>query len=319
MRIASVAKEDATAREGKRGSRASELEGIAAREGAPEGSLPEGSLSARSATLRCCRERPQTKGMSSRASGIESCAAEAEKANTFLLFSHSEPLLPPATLTPHEQIFRLAFGPKVFIVVSDPELTKQVLVTDAANYSKGLLSEILDFVMGQGLIPADGEVWRERRRAVVPALHRRYIESMLGMFGDSALHGAAVLERHMGGAVASNSSSSSSSSSSQQQRHATPSSTSSSSSSPASPSSDSVVVEIENFFSRLTLDIIGKAVFNYDFDSLKNDDPFIQAVYTALREAEYRSTAFVPYWNFAPLRWLVREGRRRKRVFCFFE
>lgn len=199
-------------------------------------------------------------------------------------------------LTSHKQIFRLAFGPKVFIVVSDPELTKQVLVTDAANYSKGLLSEILDFVMGQGLIPADGEVWRERRRAVVPALHRRYIESMLGMFGDSALHGAAVLERHMGGAVASNSSSSSS-----QQCHATPSSSSSSSS-----SSESVVVEIENFFSRLTLDIIGKAVFNYDFDSLKNDDPFIQAVYTALREAEYRSTAFVPYWNFAPLRWLVR-------------
>lgn len=66
---------------------------------------------------------------------------------------------------------------------------------------------------------------------------------------------------------------------------------------------------MENFFSRLTLDIIGKAVFNYDFDSLTTDDPFIQAVYTALREAEYRSTAFVPYWNFAPLRWLVPRQR----------
>ena len=36
-------------------------------------------------------------------------------------------------------------------------------------------------------------------------------------------------------------------------------------------------MEMENFFSRLTLDIIGKAVFNYDFDSLTNDDPVIQA------------------------------------------
>ena len=35
-------------------------------------------------------------------------------------------------------------------------------------------------------------------------------------------------------------------------------------------------VEMENFFSRLTLDIIGKAVFNYDFDSLTHDDPVIQ-------------------------------------------
>ncbi len=35
-------------------------------------------------------------------------------------------------------------------------------------------------------------------------------------------------------------------------------------------------VEMENFFSRLTLDIIGKAVFNYDFDALTHDDPVIQ-------------------------------------------
>jgi hypothetical protein len=35
-------------------------------------------------------------------------------------------------------------------------------------------------------------------------------------------------------------------------------------------------IELENFFSRLTLDIIGKAVFNYDFDSLSNDDPVIK-------------------------------------------
>ena len=213
--------------------------------------------------------------------------------------------LNPIPLPKKTQIFRLAFGPKVFIVVSDPELTKQVLVTDAANYSKGLLSEILDFVMGQGLIPADGDVWRERRRAVVPALHRRYIESMLGMFGDSALHGAAVLERQMGGGEGGGGGGgggggSDGGGASSASLHHNPSSSSSS-------PSPSVVVEIENFFSRLTLDIIGKAVFNYDFGSLKNDDPFIQAVYTALREAEYRSTAFVPYWNFAPLRWLVRE------------
>lgn len=32
-----------------------------------------------------------------------------------------------------------------------------------------------------------------------------------------------------------------------------------------------VEVEMESLFSRLTLDIIGKAVFNYDFDSLSHD------------------------------------------------
>ena len=35
-----------------------------------------------------------------------------------------------------------------------------------------------------------------------------------------------------------------------------------------------------------------------------------QAGYTTLREAEYRSTYPIPYWNLAPLRWLVPRQRR---------
>lgn len=35
-------------------------------------------------------------------------------------------------------------------------------------------------------------------------------------------------------------------------------------------------VEMESLFSRLTLDIIRKAVFNYDFDSLTNDTGIIE-------------------------------------------
>ena len=36
----------------------------------------------------------------------------------------------------------------------------------------------------------------------------------------------------------------------------------------------------------------------------------LQAVYTSLREAEYRSTAFVPYWNIPLLRAIVPRQRR---------
>ncbi len=52
-------------------------------------------------------------------------------------------------------------------------------MTNAAKYSKGLLSEILDFVMGQGLIPADGDVWKVRRRAIVPAIHKRCVPILM--------------------------------------------------------------------------------------------------------------------------------------------
>ncbi len=41
----------------------------------------------------------------------------------------------------------------------------------------------------------------------------------------------------------------------------------------------------------------GKAVFNYDFNSLTTDSPLIQAVYTALKETETRATDLLPYWK----------------------
>lgn len=76
-------------------------------------------------------------------------------------------LLTPRT-PPHCQvygkIFKLSFGPKNFVIISDNKYAKQILLTNADKYSKGILAEILDFVMGTGLIPADGATWKTRRR-----------------------------------------------------------------------------------------------------------------------------------------------------------
>ncbi|CAN6485883.1 unnamed protein product [Victoria cruziana] len=155
-------------------------------------------------------------------------------------------------------IFRLVFGPKSFIIVSDPVIAKHILRDNAKSYSKGILAEVLDFVMGKGLIPADGEIWRVRRRAIVPALHKKYVEAMISLFAQASDRLCRKLD-----AAAQNEED----------------------------------VEMESLFSRLTLDIIGKAVFNYDFDSLTNDTGIVEAVYTVLREAENRSVAVVPYWK----------------------
>ena len=57
------------------------------------------------------------------------------------------------------------------------------LQENAFNYDKGVLAEILEPIMGKGLIPADLETWKPRRRAIVPAFHKAYIEAMVQMFG----------------------------------------------------------------------------------------------------------------------------------------
>nr|AMJ39485.1 cytochrome P450-type monooxygenase 97A3 [Bixa orellana] len=155
-------------------------------------------------------------------------------------------------------IFRLTFGPKSFFFVSDPSIAKHILRDNSKAYSKGILAEILDFVMGKGLIPADFETWRVRRRAIVPALHQKYVAAMIGLFGQATdrlcqkLYAAADEKED---------------------------------------------VEMESLFSRMTLDVIGKAVFNYDFDSLTKDTGIVEAVYTLLREAEDRSVTPFPFWE----------------------
>ncbi|XP_019198868.1 PREDICTED: protein LUTEIN DEFICIENT 5, chloroplastic [Ipomoea nil] len=155
-------------------------------------------------------------------------------------------------------IFRLTFGPKSFLIVSDPSIAKHILKDNSKAYSKGILAEILDFVMGKGLIPADGEIWRVRRRAIVPALHQKYVAKMIGLFGQATDRLCSKLD---------------------------------------AAASDGEDMEMESLFSRLTLDIIGKAVFNYEFDSLKVDAGIVEAVYTVLREAEDRSVAPIPFWE----------------------
>ena len=57
------------------------------------------------------------------------------------------------------------------------------LQDNAFNYDKGVLAEILEPIMGKGLIPADLETWKPRRRAIVPAFHKAYLEAMVAMFG----------------------------------------------------------------------------------------------------------------------------------------
>mmetsp|Transcript_17906 Transcript_17906/g.61022 ORF Transcript_17906/g.61022 Transcript_17906/m.61022 type:complete len:607 (+) Transcript_17906:75-1895(+) len=155
-------------------------------------------------------------------------------------------------------IYKLAFGPKTFMIVSDPVMAKHILFTEAFSFSKGVLAEILEPIMGKGLIPADYETWKVRRRAVRPGFHDAWLQRMTTLFADCTDNLVGKLER----AAAAGS-----------------------------------VLDMEVEFCSLSLDIIGLAVFNYDFGSVTKESPVIKAVYNTLREAEHRSTFYFPYWN----------------------
>ena len=171
---------------------------------------------------------------------------------------------PPPTHNPQQ----------AFIVVSDPVVARHLLRDNALNYDKGVLAEILEPIMGKGLIPADLETWKVRRRQIVPGFHKAYIDASVAMFGRCTARAAAKL-----GAAAD----------------------------------AGTAVDMEAEFLSLGLDIIGLGVFNYDFGSVTAESPVIRSVYGVLKEAEHRSTFYIPYWNL-PLAEVL--GVNRSRVFA---
>ncbi len=70
------------------------------------------------------------------------------------------------------------------MLVSSKPSWRGIAQDNAFNYDKGVLADILEPIMGKGLIPADLETWKPRRRAIVPAFHKAYLEASVRMFGD---------------------------------------------------------------------------------------------------------------------------------------
>jgi cytochrome P450 len=171
-------------------------------------------------------------------------------------------------------VFKLAFGPKVFMVLSDPVVVKEVLKEKPFSFDKGVLAEILEPIMGQGLIPAPYKVWKERRRALVPGFHKAWLDHMVGLFGHCNKELLKNLEVQ---------------------------------------AKSGAVVDMEERFCSVSLDIIGLAVFNYDFGSVTKESPIISAVYNCLQEAAHRSTFYVPYWDLPLADVLVPRQRKFKQ------
>jgi len=72
-----------------------------------------------------------------------------------------------------------------FYLVSDPELVREVLVTQAANFPKDDRDvELLDRAVGHGLVSANGEEHKRQRRLTQPAFHTRRIDAYAGTMVD---------------------------------------------------------------------------------------------------------------------------------------
>lgn len=167
-------------------------------------------------------------------------------------------------------VYKLCFGPKSFMVVSDPQIIKHMLSDNMYNYDKGVLGEVLEDVMGKGLIPADLETWKVRRRAIVPGFHKKWLDFQISEFGRANQLLLSNLHQEAGTGHA---------------------------------------IDMEERFGSVALDIIGKAVFNYEFRSSEGESPVVKAAISSLREVEHRAQTPFQYWKL-PLMDVVVDRQR---------
>ena len=130
-------------------------------------------------------------------------------------------------------VYNLGAGPKWFVVVSDPVAVRHMFKDNADAFSKGILTDIMKPIMGDGLIPAPKETWAKRRPTVGAGFHGAWLKKMTALFGASATNLADKLERRAAAA--------------------------------------GTAVNIEDELYAMALDVIGKAVFNYEFGALKEE------------------------------------------------
>jgi cytochrome P450 len=170
-------------------------------------------------------------------------------------------------------VFRYRIGPMVFHQVAHPDGVKHALLDNQRNYPRSWIYGRTKVVVGEGLVTTEGAPWRRLRRLAQPAFHHRRIAALTGVMTD-AIH--AMLARWRGLASAG------------------------------------APVDITAEFSRLTLNIVGRALLGIDLGG--EADRIGAAVTESLDYLEYRVNTLIPTPAFIPT---ARNLRARRAIATF--
>jgi cytochrome P450 len=83
-------------------------------------------------------------------------------------------------------VARIVIGPQDLVVVSHPELIRQVLITDARRFAKGRGLERTRRLLGSGLLTSEGDFHLRQRRLAQPAFSKERITAYADIMRDRA-------------------------------------------------------------------------------------------------------------------------------------
>lgn len=164
-------------------------------------------------------------------------------------------------------VVSLPVGAFTIYFVHDPELMQHVLQGNNRNYRKGRFNEPLKPLLGQGLLTNEGESWLHQRRLLQPAFHRRVLATFVELMNEAAERVAQRWETF---------------------------------------ADNGEPVDVAAEMDRLTLDIVGRALFSTDTETIAA--AIAQTLTPVVQEINYRSQH-----PGAPPLWVPTRRNRRYR------
>ncbi len=87
----------------------------------------------------------------------------------------------------HGDVVRFAFGRETVYLLSHPDLVRDVLLTHAQKFHKGLGLQRAKLLLGEGLLTSEDEAHLRQRRLMQPAFHKSRIATYATAMVDAAL------------------------------------------------------------------------------------------------------------------------------------
>ncbi len=93
-------------------------------------------------------------------------------------------------------IYSLAIPFHKGVVAADPAYARYVLLDNNKNYTKSLAYDMLKPLLGNGLLTSEGDFWKQQRKLIQPAFHKKKLEELTAMMVERAEHWVDRIDAH---------------------------------------------------------------------------------------------------------------------------
>lgn len=176
--------------------------------------------------------------------------------------------------------FLVWFGPTSRVMISDPDLIREIFVTRSDSYEKYEAHPLVRQLEGEGLLSLRGEKWVHRRKIIAPTFYRENLQLLLPSIGESVLD---VLDKWV-----------------------------SSSSASASTKSGEVQVDVFEMFQYMMEDAMCRTAFGANYSDGK--PIFRLQAKQMLAAAESFSSVLIPGYRFLPTQKNIDAWKLEKEI-----